>query len=318
MQTQEHFTERARTLLNEKLFKTEELFPGEFPRLSKKFKESFAQMCGEILRLQKDGDFGDVAYIEYTMLRTNLINKDYVSEVCIYGENWYLCKNQRAVGRFDISVLFKHFDELWQELIAIRKNYVGKVSAQEVTAFIMSEAAPKFYSYITKLCRFSILECVGQDYFKAIKKSPQFEINSGEYMAQTEAIYKENSGKDRSKILSWFADRLDYEYCFEDFSGLDFSNENLREIDCRYSDFRNTCLKNAQFKGANLTGARFCGADLEKADFSYALLYEADFSGANLKGAKFDYAGIDSENEDKNIWKRPKFMSVNFTDAIRA
>ena len=322
MPTQEHFTERANALLNEKLFKTEDMFLGEFPRLQKQFRENFAQVCEEIIKLQKNEDFGDVAYIGYTMLRTNLINKEYVSEVCIYGENWYLGKNQRAVGRLDIAVLFKYFDELWQELIAVRKNYVGKVSAQEVTAFIMQEAAPKFYSYVTVLGRFSILDCIGQNYFGEIKKSPRFEINSGEYMAQTEAVYKENTEKDRAEILSWFADRLEYEYCFEDFSGLDFSGEDFERIDCRYADFRNAVLKDTDFTYANLIGARFCGADLENADFSYALIYEADFSGANLKNANLEHAlSVDSENKKEDQkeaeWKRPRFMPVNFTGAIK-
>jgi len=136
-------------------------------------------------------------------------------------------------------------------------------------------------------------------------------------MARTEAVYKENTEKNRDEILSWFTDRLDCAYCFEDFSGLDFSNENLAEIDCRYADFRNAVLKNVNFTYANLTGARFCGADLENADFSYALLYEADFSGANLKNAKLGGAAVDFEGQKKDEWKRPRFMPVNFTGAIR-
>ena len=312
----ERFAERANALLNEKLFKTEDIFPGEFPRLSAEFKKNFAQICEYIAALQKNGDFGDLSYIEYAMLRTNLINKEYAAEVCIYGENWYLCKNQRAVGRFDISGLFKYFDELWQELISIRKQYIGKVSAQEVTAFVMREAAPKFYSYITVLCRFSILECVVRDYFGNIKKTPRFEINSGEYMARTESVYKENAEKNRDEILSRFADRLEYEYCFEDFSGLDFANENLSKIDCRYADFRNADLKNVDFTYADLTGARFCGANLENADLSYALLYEADFSGANLKNAKPGRTLADSDGQKKDGWKRPGYMAANFAGAI--
>jgi len=311
----ERFTERANALLNEKLLKTEEMFLGAFPRLQKQFRENFAQICGDIAKLQKNGDIGDAAYVEYTMLRTNLINKEYAAEVCVYGEKRYLCQYQRAVGRLDISALFKHFDELWQELIAIRKQYIGKVSAQELTAFVMQEAAPKFYTYVTVLCRFSVLDCIGQNYFGAIKRTPQFEINSGEYMAQTEAVYKENTEKDRDKILLWFAGRFEYEYCFEDFSGLDFSNENFVGIDCRYSDFRNAVLKNADFTYANLIGARFCGADLENADFGDALLYEADFTGANLKNAKIENVSLEFENQEKGVWKRPGFMAVNFTGA---
>jgi len=308
MPTPEQFTNQAQTKLNEKLFKTEASFPGEFPRLSAGFKENFRQVCEKIAELD------DIAYIEYTLLRTSIINKNYTAEVRVYGEDWYFCKNQQAVGEFDVSFLFKHFDDLWGELIDMRKQFTGKVSAADVKEFMM-DAAPKFYAYVISLCRFSILDCVERDYFKALKKSPKFEINVGEYMAQTQVVYKENAEKNRGEILEWFADRLNFAYCFEDFSGLDLSGENLSEIDLRYADLRNCELKDVNFIGSNLTGARFCGANLENADFSYSNLYEADFSGANLQNAKFNHVMADSGMFGEVEWQRPGYFGVSFKNA---
>ena len=309
-----HFLNRAETLLNEKLFETENLFRSSFSSLSEAFMENFREICKEVTTLQEAGNFGEIAYIEYTLLRSNTINKNYVAEIRIYGKEWFLCKGQRVVGQFDVSYLFQNLDRLWMKLLEMRKQYIGKVSSLDVSEFIM-DAAPKFYAYVISLCRFSILDCTKQNYFKMLKKTPQFSINVGEYMAQTEPIYKENSEKDRLSLLKWFADCHSYEYCFEDFSELDFSNENFTNIDFRYSDLRKTILTNTSFLYANLIGTRFCGAELENAHFSYSILHEADFSGANLRNSKFYYANANWGANDKEKWKRVGFFKVSFRKA---
>jgi len=309
-----HFLNRAETLLTEKLFETEGLFQCGFSSLSEAFKENFQEICREIAALQAAGNLDEIAYIEYTMLRSNIINKNYTAEIRTYGKEWFLCKNQRVVGQFDISDILQNLDKLWTDLLTTRKQYVGKVSSLDISEFIM-DATPKFYTYVISLCRFSILDCIEQDYFKVIKKTPQFSINVGEYMAQTEPIYKENSEKDCKSLLKWFAKRHSYVYCFEDFSGLDFSNENFTNIDFRYSDLRNAILTNTSFLYANLIGARFCGAELENANFSYSILHEADFSGANLRKAKFYYSQANWGLLDKDEWKRVGLFKVSFRKA---
>jgi hypothetical protein len=307
----EHYLRRAEIMLNQKLFKTEGLFFDNFLSLSRAFKENFRKICIEISELQKADHLDGISYIEYTLLRTNTINKDYAAEIRVYGEEWYLCKNQHIIDRFDISFLLQNFDMLWTELLVMSKQYVGKVSSLDISGFMM-DAVSKFYAYVISLCRFSILECIEQGYFRAIKKTTPFSINIGEYMAKTETIYKEDSNKDSKKLLEWFADRLCYEYCFEDFSGLDFSNEDFFDIDLRYSDLRNTQLANTDFTYANLIGARFCGADLENADFTKSIIYEADFSCANLQNAKFNYSEANWGIPDKEEWKHPGFFKVSF------
>jgi hypothetical protein len=242
------------------------------------------------------------------------MDKNYIAEIRVYGKEWFMCNNQCAVGQFDISFLFQTLDRLWVDLLAMRKQYIGKVSALDVSEFIM-DAVPKFYSYVISLCRYSVLDCVEQNYFKVIRKTPQFSINVGEYMAQTEPIYKENTEKDRKKLLRWFEKRIRYEYCFEDFSGLDFSNENFMDIDFRYSDLSNTKLIDANFIYADLIGTRFCGADLANAFLNYSILHEADFSNANLQNAKFNYATANEGIPDKQEWNRVGFFKVSFRKA---
>lgn len=66
-------------------------------------------------------------------------------------------------------------------------------------------------------------------------------------MAYTEVIYKENKKRNFAQALAWFSLRREFEYAFEDFSGLDFSNADLSEIDLRYSDLRYAKLIKTDF-----------------------------------------------------------------------
>ena len=308
------FLEQAKEMLNAELFKLDEFFFENFPGFSAKFKENFQQVCESITKLQNDNKLDEIAYLDYTMLRANIINKDYVAEVFVYGENWFLCENQCAVGRFDISFIFKYFDELWKKLLFKGSRYIGTVKANEVNEFMM-DVAPKFYSYLASLYRFSILDCIDKDYFIKIKKYPQFEINAGEYMAFTEAVYKENSEKNREKCIEWFAKRLDPDYCFEDFSGLDFSGLDFCNTNFNRSDFRNALLKNTNFTEADLVGARFCGADLENACFASACLHESDFSGANLRNCEFSNSFASLGRLYDVDWILPSYFGINFRKA---
>ena len=67
-------------------------------------------------------------------------------------------------------------------------------------------------------------------------------------MGYTEAIYKENKKRTSEDSLAWFSLRREFEYAFEDFSGLDFTGADLSEIDLRYSDLRNAKLTSTDFQ----------------------------------------------------------------------
>ena len=100
--------------------------------------------------------------------------------------------------------------------MAYRKQFAGTVSTQKVKSFLLS-CANSFYSYIIACFRFSILPCIEKEPFLSVKRADRFEINVGEYMAYTEAIYKENRLRTSEDSLLWFAQRQEFDYTFEDF-----------------------------------------------------------------------------------------------------
>lgn len=309
------FEKYALQLKNQKLFEMEELYQKNFTDYVSIFQEHFLQLCKNIIQLQKTSTLGEISYLEYTLLYTNLLQKKETAEVRVYNDNWYFDSGQQIIGNFDFSHLFPKFRELWTELFAARKRFAGAVASHEIKSFLLS-CAHSFYRYVISVCRFSILPCIESELFQSIQRAKKFEINIGEYMAYTEAVYKEDKTQTSKDALDWFSLRLEYEYAFEDFSGLDFSGTNLSEIDLRYSDLRNCKLANTDFQDSMLFGTRFCYSDMEDADLRYCLLHEADFTGANLANARFtaakSYTGIAPE---RTSWKIPGYRPVSFRNA---
>lgn len=277
------------------------------------FQTNFCQICETIVNLQSKKKLGEISYLEYTLLFSNLIRKNYTAEVRIYDENWYYDAAQRAVGSFDFSFLFSAYIELWAELMSGRKRF-AKVTAQEATSFLLS-CASQFYKYVVSVFRFSILPCIKTEPFLSIRRAAEFEINVGEYMGHTEAIYKENQKRQSKKALDWFRLREEYEYAFEDFSGLDFSGADLSEIDLRYSDLSRTTLIGTDFQDSMLFGTRFCDACLQHADFRYCLLHESDFTGADLSDACFSAAKAYRGVPNHSKWTITGYRSVSFRNA---
>lgn len=308
------FINTAIALRNESLLKTEALFATQRQAWFAAFSEHFQLICADIVKLQAESFLPAISYMDYTMLYTNFINRRYVAEVWVYGDEWYCDKNQRMAGEYDLSFLFVCFNELWDRLLSERKRYVGKVTAQEVTAFMM-RALPDFFSYLINIARFAITDSVDKNPFADIKKNDVFRINTGDYMAGTEPVFTVKKVKNADTLAEWFSERLENEYTFEDYSCLDFSGRSFTFTEFRYSQFRHSRLNNASLEGSALIGASFYRARMENCRLDNCSVYEADFSYATLKNASFAFArgraGLPNEKE----WKHVGFLPVSFRRA---
>lgn len=308
------FRQYAEELKNKKLFEADEIYQYHLDEYIPIFQNHFKNICETIIKLQRSDNLGGISYLEYTLLYTNLLRKEDTAEVRVYDDNWYFNPGQRAVGNFDFSFLFTKYRELWAELMSSRKRFAKAVTAQETISFLLS-CASQFYKYIASAFRFSILSCVETEPFLCVQRADEFEINVGEYMAYTEAIYKENRKRTSKATLDWFSMREEYEYAYEDFTGLDFSGADLSEIDLRYADLRRATLAGTDLQDALLHGARFCQANLRGADLRYCQIHEADFSGADLTNARFTAADAYRGAPDPDKWLNAGYRNANFRNA---
>ena len=188
------FEELSEALLNESLLLTEASFTTCKREWFASFAQHFQSICAAIAKAQAESNLPAISNLEYTMLYANMTNRRYIAEVWAFGDKRYLDESKHMIGEYDISFLFDHFDALWDKLLVQRKRYVGKVSSQEVTSF-MIEAIPKFYSYLVSIARFAIIDCVEEKPFIDIMKNDVFKVRVGDYMAKTEPVFTQKKNK---------------------------------------------------------------------------------------------------------------------------
>ncbi|MCL2152304.1 MAG: hypothetical protein FWH57_04995 [Oscillospiraceae bacterium] len=184
----EDFIKRAIIKRDDYLLKTEELFVSNKNLWLNDFAEHFQSVCDKIRKMQDRLDIAALSYLEYTMLYTNFVNRQYVAEVRVYGYESYLDKTQQAIDDYDISFLFVYFDKLWDDLLTERKRYIGKVKASDVNSFML-KTSRDFYLYLVKIARYAVARCVKSKSFINIDKNEKFILNIGDYMAETKTIY---------------------------------------------------------------------------------------------------------------------------------
>jgi uncharacterized protein YjbI with pentapeptide repeats len=232
----------------------------------------------------------------------------------VYGERSYLDKNQRIIGKYDISFLFKYFDILWKDLLNLKRRLIGQVSDRDATC-IMIDALPDFYSYFMNIARFAIAECVDKSPFAEIEKNENFVINVGDYMANTGTVFTEKKTKDAAQLAEWFDGQLGADYVFGDYSNLDFSRRTFMDTDFRYAQFRHSNLEESSLAGSSLIGANFRNAKMAGACLDYCLIHEADFTNASLKNANIAYAHAKAGLQNDSEWKFVGFLPAVFRNA---
>lgn len=101
----------------------------------------------------------------------------------------------------------------------------------------------------------------------------------------------------------------------EDLFGLDLSELDFSDCNCRGANFEAAILAGAAFSRADLTGARFPGCSLVAVDFSGAKLVEADCTAADLTSAKLDSAVVDNSDFSYAVME---YASLVGTSGFRA
>ncbi|MFK7770005.1 MAG: molybdopterin-dependent oxidoreductase [Mariniblastus sp.] len=162
---------------------------------------------------------------------------------------------------------------------------------------------------------------VGRYFYKSVKWLEAIELLSQDRLGFWEAESGYHNNADPWKEQRYMAPTIDRRESIRLIETKNFSNRDLRSIDCsdrdlgklnaagaslrdanfsradlHESDFSAANLSNAHFRNANLHRSNFEGADLEGADLSGADLRGANLSNCSLIGASF----FSSEN-DQNI-----------------
>ena len=310
----EDFLVRAETKCNDYLLKTEELFVTNKSLLFANFYWHLYHVCTQIRAWQGDSVVSSVSYLEYVMLYSNFINRHYVADVFIFDDRRYLDTGQKFVGSYDISALFIYFDMLWNDLLKLKKLYVGKVTSRDVAAFMMA-SLPDFYSYLSIVARYSIAGFVEEKLFKDILKNNRFMVNIGDYMASTVNVHIEEKVKDAEKLIECFNDKEANKYACCDYSGLCFSECNFSDGDFRNANFSGADFSCASLRDSTLDRAIFRNANMDYCNLDNCSILESDFSYTSLKNASFVNVEARAGLVDKEEWHFAGYLSVNFRNS---
>lgn len=304
----EHFLKEYLELRDEALLKLNSVFYDRIREIGGGFSESLRAACDQVIKMQKQG-YREIEYLEFTLLRTRLLNRDYHMPVMVYGEDWYADLNQAQVGTIDMDPIFSFYDELADKTERLVKKYRTKIP-QETMAERMCLSAEYFFHYVGLALRHTVMGFTAGE----MKITDEFRIRCCEYMGRGQVLRRHTPHKDMEQLKKWFGKKEKEVYRFRDFSGRDFSGWDLEGMDLTGCDFRKCNLSGCNLSGADLTGTWFCDSEMRG----------ADLSGAWVPGARFDRADLtDATLEDtycvcrinRGAWLRPDNIRPSFADA---
>lgn len=305
----ENFLKEYLELRSESLLNLNSVFYDRIREIGEGFCDSLRAACDRVVEMQERG-YQEIEYLEFTLLRTRLLKRDYDAPVMVYGEDWYADLNQAQVGTIDTSPIFSFYEELTEKTECLVKKYRTKLP-EEAVAERMCLSAEYFWSYVGLALRQSVMG------FKAgeMKITDDFRIRCCEYMGNGQVLRRHTPPKYMEQLGKWFGGKEKDVYRFRDFSGRDFSGWNLRDMDFTGCDFRNCNLSGCDLTGADLTGTWFCDSDMRGAKLSGAWVPGARFDRADLTGALFEDTYCVCRINRKT-WLRPDNLCPGFAGAI--
>lgn len=153
-----------------------------------KFVEDFKKMCLKIKDMQSQGEKARIGYINYSILRTNIMEKNYEYSIDSFDKYWYFDKVECSTT-YDVYWTFKFLEEFGQEIEKKRKQYFNKIIKSDIEKIVNKEISI-YDNQIKTIARIAILYAVQSEEYKEISKEDVVEIRIGEYYGISKLIYK--------------------------------------------------------------------------------------------------------------------------------
>lgn len=285
-----------------------------FEQLIDKFTGFFLEYCEKIYQMQQQEEKGAIAYIHFSVLRTNILLKKHEIRLDAYDENWYLdsveCSDSYPVGE-----LYCYLEEYGNLVEKLRSNSLGKVSLAKAQERVFNESNLYLF-YVAELIRVGMRNVIRTESYQKIKKAPCFMVCIGGFMDRFDILYKEDhtikdskevkrrlQSKERTLFSYEICEKLDLskgnfedlEFQYSSFAGCDFTESSWNKSRLLFSNFQNTILKDTKMEKMKIFDTDFSGATLEHVSFAGAKLKHLSFAGATLSQVDFSKALLAEE-----------------------
>lgn len=287
-----HFTnEYVKEALVKNSQEFEKNFKSNEPWLRERLIDAMKKVCALVKKKQEEQKDYKIMYLNFSLLRTSVVNQEYTILVSAYNENWYLDDYATHIN-ISIYPIFKVLDDLKNYLEEKRKKYVGKIEGFDVDKILLKQA----FEYYTSLEIFAVKifeNLDDEDWFQAVEKTNQYCIRWGEYRDLTHLVYKmdhnDKSKEDFIKALKEMEeeDKKD-KFVFSTWKGIEVEDLSCSLKNLMFSNFKNSTFKGVNMLGIVLLGSNFKNSQLHECNFSHSLLEHASFKNSHLENVSFD------------------------------
>lgn len=281
------------------------------------WRNSFERIClAAADENRRTGRADSVAYITYSLLRTELAAGRPLYLVEVAGKEWFM---QPALYEDSCKAdwAFRYLEEYEQSLLEASGPYTGQIGRSEISLYRQRDAIYP-HAYVKAVARLAMQDAALSPALQELPLAAELEVRVGEYRDFSEVVFKRDV---RTKEISIVRADLEHSgsraaYAYEVLAGLDLNGGSFGGADLRYADLTNTDLTGSVLAEAILMGVRFAGCRMRQANLSGSLIAEADFRGADLEGADFSSAvGMRGHYGSSTVWKRPGYRAADFRGA---
>ena len=293
-----------------------------FDKLVDEFVACFEGYCEKIASMQEAGKKGAIAFINFSVLRTNILARNHELRIDAYDENWYLDRGECS-GVYDVSQLYRWLDVFADNLEATRKKYMGKLKYSKKQKLIFEES-DKYLIFVAELMRVAIKKAVQTEAYHKTTRHEVFVICIGGYQDRVDILYKEDSSAKDAKVVRRYLEKektrdepLVYEICegldlskgdftglnlmFSSFAGCDFSDGSFKDSTLLMNDFTKATLCNTNLENSQIFDTDFSGSTLENVSFKGGKLKHVSFKDATLVNVDFEGVLLAEELNFENV-----------------
>lgn len=283
------------------------------PMLTTEFLSYFEELTSKVRHSQQIGAKGNVAYIQYSLLRTEVATgaMHYLAEA---SDMSWLLDRKPIQAIYDAQWAFDCLERMLDRLKKTLPDYQGMISMVELDRIRLQEVTlvHRYVIYFIRQCFHQLLD---SQLISDMQVEPEFEVRVGEYLDTSECVYRldqrERNLEDIGRELEE-GDGLGGMYA--DYHDLDMEEMICSDLDFRYSRFNDIRLKSTDFERCVLVGTRWHNCDMRDTNFADSLLYGADFNGCSLERAIFRGISGEEGHPDGRI-QGPGYSGINFENA---
>ncbi|MDR0286951.1 MAG: pentapeptide repeat-containing protein [Clostridiales bacterium] len=283
-----------------------------FDELINKFVECFEQYAQKIVSMQQTGKKAPIAFINFSVLRTNILAKHHILRIDAYDKNWYADRTECS-GEYEASEVYQWLDTFESILEESRKKSGGTLTLLDVQTQVFEESY-NYLLYVVEIIRAGMRKVAEIESYQKINRYEVFTVCVGSFQDVSQIVYKEDTTiKDAKAVKRSLQAAQQSQYAYEICNGLNLSEGNYEGGKILFSSFIGSDFTGSSFKKSVMLGNNFQEAILRNTNMEQIRAIDTNFSGALLENVNFRGAELNHIS-----FVGSKLINVSFEDVLIA